>query len=110
MTAAPVELRVATLNVWGLMEPLSRDVAHRLAAITDEIDAIDADLLAFEERNTHTLDPFRLEQNKRADYPIVTDDVVIKVFGRELSMGKGAGLMGILALVRAEARRRLEHK
>ncbi len=37
----------------------------------------------------------------------VDDDVVFKVFGKELSMGKGAGLMGILALVRAEARRRL---
>ena len=38
----------------------------------------------------------------------VTDDVVFKIFGKELSMGKGAGLMGILALVRAEARRRLQ--
>ena len=38
----------------------------------------------------------------------LSDDVVFKIFGRELSMGKGAGLMGILALVRAEARRRLQ--
>ncbi len=38
----------------------------------------------------------------------VTDDVVFQIFGKELSMGKGAGLMGILALVRAEARRRLQ--
>ncbi len=38
----------------------------------------------------------------------VDDDVVFKVFGKELSMGKGAGLMGILTLVRAEARRRLQ--
>ncbi len=37
----------------------------------------------------------------------VNDEVVFKIFGKELSMGKGAGLMGILALVRAEARRRL---
>lgn len=39
----------------------------------------------------------------------VSDDVVFQIFGKEISMGKGAGLMGILALVRAEARRRLEH-
>ena len=37
----------------------------------------------------------------------VSDDVVFQIFGKELSMGKGAGLMGILALVRAEARQRL---
>lgn len=38
----------------------------------------------------------------------VSDDVVFKIFGKELSMGKGAGLMGILKLVRAEARARLQ--
>lgn len=38
----------------------------------------------------------------------VSDDVVFKIFGKELSMGKGAGLMGILTLVRAEARRRIQ--
>jgi cysteine desulfuration protein SufE len=37
----------------------------------------------------------------------VSDEIVFKIFGRELSMGKGAGLMGILKLVRAEARARL---
>lgn len=40
----------------------------------------------------------------------VSDDVVFKLFGKELSMGKGAGLMGILALVRAEARQRLRRQ
>src|SRR5690606_26567555 len=38
----------------------------------------------------------------------ISDEVVFKIFGKELSMGKGAGLMGILALVRAEARARLD--
>jgi sulfur transfer protein SufE len=38
----------------------------------------------------------------------VSDDVVFKIFGKELSMGTGAGLMGILTLVRAEAKRRLQ--
>ncbi|MCC6804827.1 MAG: SufE family protein [Anaerolineae bacterium] len=38
----------------------------------------------------------------------VSDDVVFKIFGKELSMGKGAGLMSILKLVRAEARARLQ--
>ena len=37
----------------------------------------------------------------------VPDDVIFRIFGKELSMGKGAGLMGILALVRYEAKRRL---
>ncbi len=37
----------------------------------------------------------------------VPDDIVFQLFGKELSMGKGAGLMGILTLVRHEARRRL---
>jgi cysteine desulfuration protein SufE len=38
----------------------------------------------------------------------VSDDVVFRIFGKEISMGKGAGLMGILALVRGEAKRRLQ--
>lgn len=37
----------------------------------------------------------------------VPDDIVFQLFGKELSMGKGAGLMGILTLVRHEAKRRL---
>jgi sulfur transfer protein SufE len=34
-------------------------------------------------------------------------DIVFRLFGKELSMGKGAGLMGIISLVQNEARRRL---
>jgi cysteine desulfuration protein SufE len=37
----------------------------------------------------------------------VPSDVVFKLFGRELSMGKGAGLMGIISLVQKAARDRL---
>lgn len=33
--------------------------------------------------------------------------IVQRVFGRELSMGKGAGLQGIVSMVTAEARRRV---
>jgi cysteine desulfuration protein SufE len=36
------------------------------------------------------------------------DGLVFRLFGREISMGKGAGLMGIIALVRHAARQRLE--
>ncbi len=36
----------------------------------------------------------------------ITDDIVFQIFGKEISMGKGAGLMGIIALVRNEARKR----
>jgi cysteine desulfuration protein SufE len=39
----------------------------------------------------------------------ISDEIVFPLFGREISMGKGAGLMGIIGLVRQEARRRLQH-
>ncbi len=35
----------------------------------------------------------------------VPDDLVYTIFGRELSMGKSAGLMGMVQMVRAEAKR-----
>ncbi|NDJ59948.1 MAG: hypothetical protein GYB67_02420 [Chloroflexi bacterium] len=38
----------------------------------------------------------------------VSDELVFDLFGKEISMGKGAGLMGILGLVRYEARQRLK--
>lgn len=38
----------------------------------------------------------------------VPDDIVYRVFGNELSMGKNMGLTGMVAMVRGEARRRLE--
>lgn len=39
----------------------------------------------------------------------VPGDIVFRVFGKELTMGKGAGLMGILSLVQHEARKRLRN-
>ncbi|MDZ4766118.1 MAG: SufE family protein [Chloroflexota bacterium] len=38
----------------------------------------------------------------------VPTEIVFKLFGKELSMGKGAGLMGIMSLVQAEAKRRIK--
>jgi cysteine desulfuration protein SufE len=35
-------------------------------------------------------------------------DVIFRIFGRELSMGKGQGLIGMLELVQHEARARIE--
>jgi cysteine desulfuration protein SufE len=35
-------------------------------------------------------------------------DLVFKIFGKEISMGKGQGLMGIVAMVRHEAQKRLK--
>jgi cysteine desulfuration protein SufE len=35
-------------------------------------------------------------------------DLVFKIFGKEVSMGKGQGLMGIVAMVRHEAQKRLK--
>jgi sulfur transfer protein SufE len=37
----------------------------------------------------------------------VPTDIVFKLFGREISMGKGQGLMGIVAMVQNEAKKRL---
>ena len=38
----------------------------------------------------------------------VPQDVIFRIFGRDLSMGKGQGLVGMLEMVQHEARRRLE--
>lgn len=41
---------------------------------------------------------------------VVPADIVFKIFGREISMGKGQGLMGIVAMVQHEAQKRLKSK
>lgn len=38
----------------------------------------------------------------------VPQDAIFKIFGRDISMGKGQGLIGMLDLVHHEARKRLE--
>lgn len=38
----------------------------------------------------------------------VQNDIVLKLFGQEISMGKGQGLMGIVSMVRYEAEKRLK--
>lgn len=38
----------------------------------------------------------------------VSQEVVFEIFGRDLSMGKGQGLLGMLEVVQHEARRRLD--
>ena len=40
----------------------------------------------------------------------VPDDIIFQIFGRELSMGKGQGLLGMLSMVRAFARARLQQR
>ncbi len=52
---------------------------------------------------SETLSGVPLEQVER-----VPEEIVWQLFGRELSMGKGAGLMGIVSMVRAEAKRHLK--
>ncbi|RMF79583.1 MAG: hypothetical protein D6737_10910 [Chloroflexi bacterium] len=37
----------------------------------------------------------------------IPTDMVFKIFGKEISMGKGQGLMGIVSMVQHEAKRRL---
>lgn len=40
----------------------------------------------------------------------VPQDVIFRIFGRDLSMGKGQGLVGMLEMVQYEARRRLDQQ
>jgi len=40
----------------------------------------------------------------------VQNDIVFKVFGKEISMGKGQGLMGIVSMVTGAAKQRLKAK
>jgi len=40
----------------------------------------------------------------------VPQEVIFRIFGRDLSMGKGQGLIGMLDLVQHEARRRLDQR
>lgn len=40
----------------------------------------------------------------------VPQDVIFRIFGRDLSMGKGQGMIGMLEVVQHEARRRLRLK
>ena len=37
----------------------------------------------------------------------ISDEIVLDIFGKNVSMGKGQGLMGIVSMVREAARRRL---
>ncbi len=38
----------------------------------------------------------------------VSTDIILKIFGREISMGKGQGLMGIVGMVKAAAKTKLQ--
>jgi cysteine desulfuration protein SufE len=40
----------------------------------------------------------------------VPQDTIFKIFGRDISMGKGQGLVGMLEVVQHEARRRLQRR
>ncbi len=40
----------------------------------------------------------------------VPTDIVFRIFGKEISMGKGQGLMGIVAMVAHEAQKRLAER
>ncbi|MCB0357996.1 MAG: SufE family protein [Bdellovibrionales bacterium] len=45
-----------------------------------------------------------------ADYAAVPEDLVYTIFGRNLSMGKGQGLMGMISALKELARRAQEHE
>jgi len=44
-----MQIRVATLNVWGLPEPFAEDAAARMRAIGRELVSLDLDVIAFQE-------------------------------------------------------------
>ncbi|MFP6630699.1 MAG: hypothetical protein VCC67_16855, partial [Myxococcota bacterium] len=44
-----MQVRLATLNVWALPEPLGRDVTTRIDAIGRRIPSLGLDLIAFQE-------------------------------------------------------------
>jgi len=75
-----------TLKYWFAVENPQGVSAKAWAAILDE-----------------TLSGQPLEEVVR-----VPQDVVFQIFGRDVSMGKGQGLVGMLELVQYEARKRLE--
>jgi cysteine desulfuration protein SufE len=75
-----------TLQLWFAVENPQGISAKAWAAILDE-----------------TLSGQPLEDVAR-----VPQDVVFAIFGRDVSMGKGQGLIGMLELVQFEARRRRE--
>lgn len=74
-----------TLQFYFAVENPQGLSARAIAAILDE-----------------TLSGQPLEQVAR-----VPDDIVLDIFGRNIAMGKGQGLMGIVARVRAAAQQRL---
>ena len=39
----------------------------------------------------------------------VTPDIVLEIFGKDISMGKGQGLMGMVSMVQAEAKKHAEN-
>ena len=77
-----------TIKLWFAVENPQGVSAKAWAAILDE-----------------TLSGQPLEQVMR-----VPQDVVFSIFGRDISMGKGQGLVGMLELVHHEARRRVEQR
>jgi cysteine desulfuration protein SufE len=75
-----------TLKLWFAVENPQGLSAKAWASILDE-----------------TLSGQPLDQVAR-----VPQETIFKIFGRDISMGKGQGLIGMLDLVHHEARKRLE--
>ena len=66
MNGRAMRLRVATLNVWGLPEPISRDLAPRMEAIGDRLPGLDLDVVAFQEAWTASAPRSQLASGRRA--------------------------------------------
>lgn len=88
-----MRLRIATLNVWGLPEPLSVSPRRRLDAIGARLPALDADVVAFQEVWFASARERLLAAGKRAGLPHAWSPA------RKL---RGSGLL-VLSRLRIEA-------
>ncbi|MCP4007550.1 MAG: hypothetical protein GY725_25500 [bacterium] len=90
-----MQLRVLTLNVWGLPEPVSTDLAGRMRRIGEAFPRLDADVVALQEVWTQGAREQLAAAGQRAGY--------VHVWHRSAALG-GSGLMLLSRLPLQNAR------
>ncbi len=90
-----MQLRVLTLNVWGLPEPVSTDLAGRMRRIGEAFPRLDADVVALQEVWTQGAREQLAAAGQRAGY--------VHVWHRSVALG-GSGLMLLSRLALQNAR------
>jgi hypothetical protein len=87
-----VRIRVATLNVWGLPEPLAKHVPERMRAIGEQLGGLAVDVVAFQEVWLAESQAILSAAGRRAG------------LGHAWSLGSGIGGSGLLVLSRLPIR------